>query len=245
MMLHNAFHSKPYQGLSLTLLENTQTTQNLLLFEGISLHQFGQWHFLAQQSFKRMVDIALSGLGLIVISPLLLTVGALIKFTSPGPVFYHSERIGKDYQSFRMIKFRTMRVDADEQRDELRKQANLDGKLFKLKDDPRITMIGKVLRATSLDELPQLLNVIKGDMSLVGPRPLPPDESQLFKGPYTTRYQIFPGITGAWQVNGRSNSDFEKLCDLELSYIKNWHLLKDIWILLKTIPAVLLSKGAC
>jgi lipopolysaccharide/colanic/teichoic acid biosynthesis glycosyltransferase len=143
-----------------------------------------------------------------------------------------------------MYKFRTMSVDADARRDELRKQANLEGNLFKLENDPRVTPIGKILRALSLDELPQLFNVVLGDMSLVGPRPLPADESQLFEDPYTLRFQVYPGITGTWQVSGRSKLSFAQLCQLEMGYVLDWSLATDLGILLQTLPAVLASRGA-
>ncbi len=197
-----------------------------------------------QQILKRMADILLAGVGILMISPALLAIALLIRLTSPGPVLYMSERIGKDYKPFKMYKFRTMEVDADRKRETLRKEANLDGELFKIANDPRVTPIGKLLRATSLDELPQLFNVLRGEMSLVGPRPLPPDESHLFEAPYTLRYQVFPGITGKWQVNGRSNADFKTLCELEMTYVMNWSLFEDFKLMVQTIPAVLLSRGA-
>lgn len=198
-----------------------------------------------QQILKRSFDIVAASLGLLVISPLLALIALLVKFGSEGPIFYKSERIGKNYQPFYMYKFRTMGVDADAKREALRQQANLQGELFKIEDDPRITRVGKVLRALSLDELPQLLNVLRGEMSLVGPRPLPPDESSLFDEPYTLRFHVYPGITGLWQVSGRSNLNFEQLCKLEMSYVMNWNLVNDIKILFQTLPAVLASRGAC
>jgi lipopolysaccharide/colanic/teichoic acid biosynthesis glycosyltransferase len=203
-----------------------------------------QWVYRLQQTFKRGFDIMAAGLGLLAISPILLVIALLIKFTSSGPILYKSERIGKNYKPFFMYKFRTMGVDADAQREALRKQANLDGNLFKIENDPRVTRVGKVLRALSLDELPQLLNVVRGEMSLVGPRPLPRDESELFKDPYTLRFHVYPGITGLWQVSGRSNLPFTKLCSLEMEYVTGWNLLNDFRILFQTIPAVLASRGA-
>jgi lipopolysaccharide/colanic/teichoic acid biosynthesis glycosyltransferase len=194
---------------------------------------------------KRLMDIILSLTALLCLLPLFGLISLIIKGASSGPIFYKSPRIGKNYEPFLMYKFRTMSVDADAQRDLLRAEANLDGQLFKLQDDPRITWVGRFLRASSLDELPQLLNVLKGDMSLVGPRPLPPDESAYFKSPYTIRFKVLPGITGAWQVGGRSNSDFETLCRLEFNYLHTWSLLQDIHLLFATIPAVLASRGAC
>lgn len=203
------------------------------------------WTHKLQQGVKRLIDITGALVGLTLLSPVFLVLAALVKITSPGPIFYNSLRVGKQYQPFYMLKFRTMQVNADAIRDQLRAEANLEGNLFKLANDPRITPIGKMLRAFSLDELPQLVNVLKGEMSLVGPRPLPPDEAHLFEAPYTIRYEVLPGITGAWQVGGRSQLDFKQLCQLEFAYVRQWSVLKDIQILLKTVPAVLLSRGAC
>lgn len=198
-----------------------------------------------QQLGKRLMDFFLALFGVLLISPVLLGLAIAIKVSSEGPVFYPSKRIGKGYKPFYMWKFRTMQPNADSLRDQLREQANLQGELFKIENDPRITPIGHFLRRYSLDELPQLFNVIKGEMSLVGPRPLPEDESLLFEEPFTRRFAVKPGITGLWQVSGRSNLSFKKLCELEFSYVSNWTLLKDIEILFKTIPVVLLSRGAC
>ncbi|MCE3234245.1 MAG: exopolysaccharide biosynthesis polyprenyl glycosylphosphotransferase [Vampirovibrio sp.] len=208
------------------------------------LNRSSQWLYRLQQGMKRAVDLLGASLGMVLISPLLLGIALLIKITSEGPVLYKSRRIGKNYQPFDMYKFRTMCTDADAKRDALREQANLQGDLFKLENDPRVTAIGKILRALSLDELPQLLNVIRGEMSLVGPRPLPPDESQLFEDPYTLRFQVYPGMTGKWQVSGRSKLRFDQLCRLEMDYVLRWTLLSDLEILFKTLPAVLASRGA-
>jgi lipopolysaccharide/colanic/teichoic acid biosynthesis glycosyltransferase len=197
-----------------------------------------------QQGLKRLMDLTLTILGLIMISPILIVLGAMVKVTSPGPIFYKSLRIGKGYKPFYMLKFRTMRTDADALREQLRQEAGLEGNLFKIENDPRVTKFGAFLRAFSLDELPQLLNVLRGEMSLVGPRPLPPDESALFDAPYTLRFNATPGITGLWQVSGRSNLNFKQLCELEFSYVTDWRFFTDIAILFKTIPAVLASKGA-
>jgi lipopolysaccharide/colanic/teichoic acid biosynthesis glycosyltransferase len=200
--------------------------------------------YIWQQRTKRLVDFMVALVGLILISPLLLLIALAIKASSPGPIFYQSGRLGKHKQPFFMLKFRTMSVDADAQRDKLRREQHLENELFKLKDDPRVTPIGKFLRQYSLDELPQLVNVLVGDMSLVGPRPLPPDESDLFSAPFTIRYQVLPGITGAWQVGGRSNCSFHQLCTLEFDYLIGWHLLKDFDLLFSTVPAVLRCNGA-
>lgn len=215
-----------------------------LTLEMLFLNRSRQWFYRLQQGAKRLFDIMGAGLGLLAITPILLVLALLIKLDSPGPILYKSKRIGRNLQPFSMYKFRTMSTDADAQREFLRQQAQLENGLFKMKDDPRVTRTGKILRALSLDELPQLLNVIRGDMSLVGPRPLPPDESDLFKDPYTLRFQVYPGITGSWQVSGRSALSFEDLCQLEMHYILDWSLLSDLQILLRTIPAVLASRGA-
>jgi lipopolysaccharide/colanic/teichoic acid biosynthesis glycosyltransferase len=224
--------------------EYQPNTDRGLRIEIAFLTRSNQWLYKLQQGMKRGFDVVGASLGLLLISPILLLIAVLIKLTSTGPVLYKSERIGKNYQPFYMYKFRTMTVDADAKRDELRKQANLEGGLFKLENDPRVTAIGKILRALSLDELPQLLNVVRGEMSLVGPRPLPADESQLFEDPYTLRFQVYPGITGLWQVSGRSNLNFAQLCQLEMGYVMDWSLASDLGILLQTLPAVLASRGA-
>lgn len=223
----------------------TEQTSHALHQELSFITQRRQRQYRLQQVLKRLMDFSLACLALLVVSPLMLLIAIAIKLDSPGPVFYKSKRIGKGFQPFYMYKFRTMRTDADSLRDKLREEANLQGELFKLKDDPRVTPLGKFLRAYSLDELPQFINVVRGEMSMVGPRPLPPDESELFEAPYTIRFQVFPGITGLWQVNGRSSLDFKNLCDLELSYISAWSLSQDIRIMFRTVPAVLLSRGAC
>ncbi len=202
------------------------------------------WAYQFQMGVKRLFDCALAALGLLSLLPLLLLIAVLIKVFSPGPIFYKSLRIGKFYQPFYMYKFRTMAINADARRDDLRQQAQLEGNLFKLKNDPRVTPIGQLLRKYSLDELPQLLNVLVGNMSLVGPRPLPPDESKLFEAPYTLRFKALPGITGLWQISGRSSLSFESLCRLELSYVIHWSVFQDLLILLKTFPVVVLRRGA-
>jgi lipopolysaccharide/colanic/teichoic acid biosynthesis glycosyltransferase len=197
-----------------------------------------------QNAGKRLMDVTLASIGLVMLLPVLCIIAVLIKFDSKGPILYKSLRIGKDQKPFYMMKFRTMVADADAQREKLRQQANLEGNLFKLANDPRITPLGQFLRKLSLDELPQLINVIKGEMSLVGPRPLPPDESALFEDPYTARFEVLPGITGLWQVSGRSKLNFRQLCELEFSYVRDWSLWRDIEILCKTVPVVLCSRGA-
>lgn len=232
----------PNAELDLRVLASAPETQTEAhaAFQNVSNSGF----FTFQLACKRLVDLILVLVGLLLICPLLLSIALVIKVTSPGPILYKSLRIGKRYKPFYMYKFRTMQVDADSLRDKLREEANLQGNLFKLANDPRVTPVGKVLRAFSLDELPQLFNVLRGEMSLVGPRPLPPDESDYFEGPYTLRFQVTPGLTGAWQINGRSKLDFKKLCQLELTYVMQWSILEDLRILFKTVPVVLKGSGA-
>jgi lipopolysaccharide/colanic/teichoic acid biosynthesis glycosyltransferase len=202
------------------------------------------FNYQSQQFLKRCFDVIAALLGVLAISPLLLVIALAVKLTSEGPVLYKSRRTGRNSQSFYMLKFRTMGVDADARRASLREEAKMENGLFKLENDPRVTRIGRFLRAFSLDELPQLFNVLRGEMSLVGPRPLMPDESTLFKKPYTLRFMVYPGITGKWQVSGRSNLTFAELCQLEMNYVLQWNIINDLKILLMTFPAVLASKGA-
>lgn len=197
-----------------------------------------------QMRMKRLVDVSAATFILVMLSPLWFLIAALIKLTSQGPVFYKSKRIGQHQQPFYMYKFRTMGVDADRQREALREQHNQSSQLFKLENDPRITSVGVWLRRFSLDEFPQLLNVIKGEMSLVGPRPFAPDDSALFKGDAMLRFAVLPGMTGKWQVSGRSLLNFDDLCNLDIEYVQTWSPMKDIELLFKTIPAVLLNRGA-
>jgi len=172
----------------ISIANKTSSQDRLPAMTSVSSNAVDNWlagnaTLRVQMVLKRSLDLLLALALVVFIAPILLLIAALIRLDSPGPVIYKSLRIGRGYQPFSMYKFRTMRPDADALRDQLRAQANLDGKLFKIKDDPRVTAIGRFLRATSLDELPQLFNVIQGNMSLVGPRPLPPDESAYFEAP--------------------------------------------------------------
>lgn len=223
---------------------NRSGAESVLQLRLAFLKRSTQWIYQFQQGVKRTIDLIGAGIGLLLISPLLILIAVLIKQDSSGPILYKSKRIGRNFKPFYMYKFRTMGVNADAEREALRKQTRQENGLFKLENDPRVTPIGKVLRALSLDELPQLLNVLRGEMSLVGPRPLPPDESELFEEPYTLRFHVTPGMTGAWQVNGRSNLKFDQLCRLEMKYVIAWSLLSDLKILFKTPFAVLASRGA-
>jgi exopolysaccharide biosynthesis polyprenyl glycosylphosphotransferase len=193
---------------------------------------------------KRMLDVAGSFGGLIVLSPLLLMVAILIKLTSSGPVFFRQKRVGADEKIFTCYKFRSMYEDAERRQAELEAQNEAGGVIFKIKNDPRITPIGRFIRDSSIDELPQLINVLKGEMSLVGPRPLPLRDFERMGELDKKRLGTVPGITGFWQVSGRSDLSFEEMLRLDLYYIENWGLSLDMRILFKTILVVLRHSGA-
>lgn len=194
---------------------------------------------------KRLFDIIVASVILLFSSPVLLIIALLVKFTSTGPIFYLQSRIGKDGQSFRMIKFRSMRTDADAELPELLKaQGTEDKPLFKIENDPRITRVGHTLRKYSLDELPQLVNVVLGTMSLVGPRPQREGEVALYDDAAHRRLFVSPGMSGLWQVSGRSNLSWEQSIRIDLYYVENWSLTQDIVILLKTFRAVFGGHGA-
>jgi exopolysaccharide biosynthesis polyprenyl glycosylphosphotransferase len=194
---------------------------------------------------KRLLDIVLSLVLLVFLSPLFLLVSLLITLASPGPVFFLQERVGLSKRRFWLYKFRTMVTDAEEKLADLEAFNEATGTVFKIKNDPRITPVGRFLRKISIDELPQLFNVLKGDMSLVGPRPLPVRDYEGFDEDWhRRRFSVRPGITCLWQVNGRSNVSFNKWMEFDMVYIDNWSLGLDMKILLKTIPAVIKGSGA-
>ena len=194
---------------------------------------------------KRLLDIVATLVALLLLSPIFIVTYIWIKLEDPGPAFFMQERVGKWGALFTMYKFRSMVMNADKLKDELLDQNESGaGVIFKMKDDPRITKVGKVIRKFSIDELPQLFNVIKGDMSLVGPRPPLPREVAEYTLEDRRRLDATPGITGLWQVSGRSDIDFEGQVRLDVQYIRNQGVISDLIILLKTIPAVLLGKGA-
>ncbi len=197
-----------------------------------------------RQKAKRLFDVAIASTVLFCASPVFVAVALLVKFTSEGPIFFAQERVGQNGEMFKMLKFRTMVVDAEEIKVKLQEQNEGSGPLFKMKDDPRITKLGGFLRKTSLDELPQLINVIRNDMSLIGPRPALESEMSEWDFDLFARLRAKPGITGMWQVHGRSSASFEQYTRLDLYYVDNWSLFIDISILIRTIPAVLKSDGA-
>jgi exopolysaccharide production protein ExoY len=196
---------------------------------------------------KRTFDLVSAALALVLMSPLFACAALMVKCTSPGPVLFRQQRVGYDGRRFLCYKFRTMVVDADVQ---LRRLLNEDALVRaeweacqKLKCDPRVTQMGHVLRLSSIDELPQLINVLRGDMSLVGPRPIVEEEIYRYREKFIDYRRMRPGLTGIWQVSGRSDISFDERTELDRSYGQNWTFLEDIMIILKTIPAILLSKG--
>jgi exopolysaccharide biosynthesis polyprenyl glycosylphosphotransferase len=193
---------------------------------------------------KRLFDIVGASALMIVALPLLVVIGLLVKLTSPGPMIFKQERAGFHGRRFRMYKFRTMVEDAERIRSEVAHLNEMSGPVFKAADDPRLTRIGRFLRMLSLDELPQLVNVLRGEMSLVGPRPLPVYEASQIKGAQRRRLAMRPGITGLWQVTGRNAVDFDEWMRLDLLYVDQWSVGLDVSILLRTVPAVLSRKGA-
>jgi lipopolysaccharide/colanic/teichoic acid biosynthesis glycosyltransferase len=193
---------------------------------------------------KRSFDFLVAFVLLIVLAPLLLVIGVAVALSSRGGVLYRSKRPGIGGEVFDCFKFRTMYSDADQRQADLESLNEASGPLFKIRDDPRMTRVGRLLRRYSLDELPQLLNVLGGQMSLVGPRPLPLRDYEHLEDWHKKRYLVLPGITGLWQVSGRSELDFDDLVRLDFLYLERWSLGLDITILLKTVPAVLMRRGA-
>ncbi len=193
---------------------------------------------------KRLFDLTVTASALLVLAPVFGTVALLVRLSSPGPVFFRQERVGRDGEPFDVLKFRSMVTNAEELLDDLVTENEGDGPLFKMKADPRVTKIGGFIRKTSLDELPQLINVMRNEMSLVGPRPALRAEMAEWDSALYARLQVKPGITGMWQVSGRSGTSFAEYTRLDLYYVHNWSLLVDLTILAKTIPAVVKSDGA-
>ena len=218
-------HFRPVEGLPLIHVEIPQ-------FEG------------GKHVLKRALDIAACSVSLVLLSPLLAVIALMITSTSPGPVLFGQERVGRDGNTFRMLKFRSMDNNAEDALAQLRERNEGSGLLFKMKDDPRVTRVGKVLRKHSLDELPQLWNVLMGDMSLVGPRPPLPAEVLGYENHVHRRLYIKPGLTGMWQINGRSDLSWEESVRLDLYYVENWSLAGDLVIIWRTFKVVLKPEGA-
>lgn len=192
---------------------------------------------------KRAIDVLLSAAGLVAIAPLLAVLGIVIKLDSPGPVLYCAPRAGRRGRTFLCYKLRTMTADADQFKEQLRLRNERRGPFFKVASDPRITRVGRLLRRYSLDELPQLWNVLRGEMSLVGPRPHPLDDFERYQPEDMRRLEVTPGLTGLWQVTARGDPSFVRNVELDLEYIEHWSLGLDLRILWRTIPAVLQGTG--
>ncbi len=223
---------------------------------GVDRHGIGKKNVAAAQpleslffeklpTWKRAMDIVGAGIGLVVVGPIMVAVALAIKLTSRGPVLFVQDRHGLGGREFAIFKFRTMIVNAEELKSGLRGSSEQDGPAFKLKCDPRVTRLGSFLRRTSIDELPQLFNILKGEMSLVGPRPLPCDESAACEPWQKQRLSVTPGLTCIWQVKGRSRVSFTEWMRMDLEYVRSRSLRHDLKLLLQTVHAVLLRKGAC
>ena len=200
--------------------------------------------FSFYEAIKRLIDIICSFVGILVLSPLFIIIAIIIKFTSKGPVFFSQKRVGKYGREFDMYKFRSMVVNAEELKEKLAAQNEMSGPMFKMKDDPRVTKVGKFIRKTSIDELPQLWNVLKGDMSLVGPRPSLPKEVEQFDNWMFKRLSVRPGLTCYWQVSGRNNIDFEDWMKLDCRYVDERNLWIDIKLIFKTVFVLFGDKNA-
>ena len=193
---------------------------------------------------KRAIDIIGAGSGLLLLSPVIVIVACAIKFTTKGPIFFSQKRVGKNGELFDMYKFRSMVVNAEELKEKLAHQNEMSGPMFKMKDDPRVTKVGKFIRKTSLDEIPQLWNVLKGDMSLVGPRPSLPKEVAQFEKWMYKRLSVKPGLTCFWQVSGRNNIDFEDWMKLDIKYVDERNIWIDIKLIFKTVLVLFGDKNA-
>ena len=212
--------------------------------EGMELKFENKQNLKVYEICKRTIDIIGAGLGLILLSPIIAVVACAVKFTSKGPVFFSQKRVGKNGELFEMYKFRSMVVNAEELKENLEEQNEMSGPMFKIKDDPRITKVGKFIRKTSIDELPQLWNILKGDMSLVGPRPSLPKEVEQFDNWMFKRLSVRPGLTCYWQVSGRNNIDFEDWMKLDVKYVEERNLWIDIKLIFKTVFVLFGDKNA-
>jgi exopolysaccharide biosynthesis polyprenyl glycosylphosphotransferase len=223
----------------------TQTSSALHLDPEVQLAALPTSPLSGPAMIKRLLDLLISAAALLVLSPLLLIVALLVKFTSEGPIFFSQTRVGLNKRMFRMYKFRTMVADAEKIQDQLLSRNEMSGPVFKIKQDPRVTPLGRFLRNTSIDELPQLFNVLKGQMSLVGPRAMSLRDYELFDtDSHCRRFSVKPGITCLWQIAGRNSIPFERWMELDLQYIDKWSLWLDLKILAQTLPAVLRGTGA-
>ena len=193
---------------------------------------------------KRLLDILASALGILFFLPLIVPLAILINLESPGPIFFRQIRVGKNRRHFICYKFRSMVVDAEQMKEEISYLNEADGAMFKIRSDPRITQLGRFMRRSSLDELPQLFNVLKGDMSIVGPRPQIPEEVERYLPWHYRRLEVTPGITCLWQISGRSSIGFDEWMRLDTEYVKMRGILFDLKIILLTLPAIIARRGA-
>ena len=221
------------------------------LMDSNSLTNDGFLHYLStstqpsQYALKRMIDIGASAAGLLLLSPLLIAVAVMIKATDRGPIFFTQKRVGLYGAYFDMLKFRSMVINADAMKDQLMAANEMQGGVvFKMKNDPRITSIGRFIRKFSIDELPQLINILRGDMTIVGPRPAVPREVAQYKVWQRRRLSVRPGLTCYWQISGRNEIGFDEWMQLDLRYVDNWNLKIDLELILKTFPVVLTGRGA-
>lgn len=227
------------RGLELTVIDGGRSSGQHSWVGG-GLLDAAAW----QVAVKRVADLIGGILLLTLLFPIMLIAALLVRITSPGPALYVQERIGRSGESFRMYKFRSMRRGAHLTREELRNLNEVSGPVFKIRRDPRITTVGRWLRRLSIDELPQLINVLRGDMSLVGPRPPLSEEYATYTDRERERLSVKPGLTCIWQISGRSDLDFRTWVEMDLEYIATWNLRRDLRILLLTIPAVFSGRGA-
>jgi exopolysaccharide biosynthesis polyprenyl glycosylphosphotransferase len=214
-------------------------------FEGyLTLRQSGRRRFTYEEALKRLLDIALATLGLVAVIPVLIGIAIAIKLDSPGRAIFIQERVGLHGRHFRFYKFRSMYADAEKRLAEVLDHNETDGPVFKMRNDPRISKVGAFLRRTSLDELPQLINVLKGEMSLVGPRPPLPREVEQYRPGDTIRLSVKPGLTCLWQISGRSQVGFEQWMEYDREYVRNISFWLDLQILLRTVWVVISGRGA-
>jgi exopolysaccharide biosynthesis polyprenyl glycosylphosphotransferase len=247
--LKNCLELLDLMGKTLTILLDDVMTKiarsKPINFDGLPMLTYGGHPRLPGQAFfKRALDIILSSIGLIIICPISLVIVLAIKVSTRGPVFFAQERVGLNGRLFKMLKFRTMVVNAEELKGNIAHLNEMGGPVFKITNDPRVTHVGRFLRKSSLDELPQLWNVLIGEMSLVGPRPPLPCEVDNYDPKYRKRLSVKPGITCIWQISGRNEVGFEEWMEMDVEYVDKWSIWMDMKILVKTVPAVLMRKGA-
>ena len=210
----------------------------------LTLRQSGRRRFAYEEALKRLLDIVLASLGLVAMLPIWLAIAIAVKLDSPGPAIFVQERLGLHGRRFRFYKFRSMYSDAEQRLAEVLAHNEIDGPVFKMRNDPRVSRVGAFLRRTSLDELPQLINVIKGEMSLVGPRPPLPREVEQYRPNDHIRLSVKPGLTCLWQVSGRSQVGFDQWMEYDREYVRNMSLWLDLQILLRTVWVVISCRGA-